>query len=627
MNALISSPQQSKALLAGLPNAPGIYQMLGDEERVLYVGKARNLKKRVASYFQTARLNTRLLTLMQKVLQVQVTVTASETEALLLEQNLIKNIAPTYNILLRDDKSYPGILLTEGDFPRVHMHRSNRRARRRVRGRFFGPYPSGSAVQQSLHFLHKTFKLRQCEDTVFKNRSRPCLQYQINRCSAPCVGYIDKEDYARSVNDVALFLKGDSHILIDELTERMEKASQQQDYEEAVVWRDRIHALRYLQQQQYIEGERGNSDIIAVAVENSDVCVQVLYVRAGRVLGSRSFFPRLSLGENAAAALSAFVATMYLSERGTEIPDKLILSHAPSDREVLRDALAERAGRNIDLLANVRGARARWLKIARTTAEENLSARLSSLGRAHAQVERLATLLGCEEPPKRIECFDISHQGGNETVASCVVFVDGAALNKEYRHFNIKDVVPGDDYAAMRQVLLRRYTRVLEEAKPIPDVILIDGGRGQLKQAQTVCAELGLEGSILLAVAKGPDRKEGEEQLFTPAGLLSWGDDDQPALQMIRRIRDEAHRFAITAHRGIKRKRTQSSILEEVPGLGPRRRHYLYRHFGGIRGLFSASVEDIARVPGISVQLAQEVHSYLASRAKTGKIQHRRTKS
>lgn len=587
--------------------------MLDGEDGILYVGKARNLKKRVASYFQTARLNSRLLVLMQRVRNIQVTVTASEIEALLLEQNLIKTYSPTYNIMLRDDKSYPGIRLSsEDDFPRLHMHRGSRR----MRGKFFGPYPNATAVHASLNFLHKTFKLRQCEDTMFKHRTRPCLQYQIERCSAPCVGYISKQDYARSVSDVVSFLQGDSRALLDDLAHRMEDASARYEYEEAAQWRDRIRALNYLQQHQYIEGEHGNLDIIAVAAEGGDVCVQVLYVRDGRVLGSRSYFPRFSLGEDDGAALAAFIATMYLAEGNADIPDKLIVSHMITDKNVLSAALSERAGRKVELLVNVRSARARWLKTARVAAEDNLATHMAGLGRSQKQMQHLERLLKRTEPLERIECFDVSHQSGNETVASCVVFDNSGALKKEYRRFNIKDITPGDDYAALYQALLRRYTRVLEEESPIPDLILIDGGAGQLKQAQEICAELGMSESFLLGIAKGPTRRAGAEHLFVVTGTLDWTEEDEPAMEIIRRIRDEAHRFAITGHRGRSIKRLRSSVLEGVPGLGPRRRHHLYRHFGGIIGLYSASAEDMARVPGISTRLAEEIHAYLASQAK-----------
>ena len=611
------SQLDSKVLIANLPGAPGVYQMLDNQEKVLYVGKARNLKKRVASYFQTARLNTRLLALMRRVNDIQITVTANEIEALLLEQNLIKTHSPNYNIMLRDDKSYPGIRLSEDDFPRVYKYRGTER----TRGKFFGPYPNGAAVRESLDFLHKTFKLRQCQDTVFKHRTRPCLQYQINRCSAPCVGLISQEDYARSVDDVVLFLQGNSRVLLDDLGQRMDKASECEEYEQAAVWRDRIKALRYLQQHQYIEGEQGNTDIIAVALEEKDVCAQVLYVRDGRVLGSRSYFPKFSLGEDTSAVLTAFVAKMYLSAQGAEIPSKIILSHSIEDKAVIQDALIARAGRKISVLTNVRGARARWLKTAATAAEENLMTRLASMGRARSQVMDLARFLKLTEPIKRIECFDISHQSGNETVASCVVFGEGGeALKKDYRRFNIKNITAGDDYAAINQAITRRYTRLLESESTLPELILIDGGKGQLHEAEKVCAELGINDSFLLAVAKGPTRREGHEQLISSAGVLEFAAQDESAMKLIRRVRDEAHRFAITGHRGRSTKRMHGSNLDSIPGLGAKRRHALYRHFGGIRGMYSASAEDLARVPGISQHMAESIHHHLASQAKVSKI-------
>ena len=600
------SVQDFRAMAARLQDVPGVYQMLGADGTPLYVGKAGSLRRRVGSYFQGRGLNARIQAMLARMRQVQVTVTASETEALLLEQNLIKKHRPPYNILLRDDKSYPYIYLSGETFPRLSFRRGNRPAA----GRAFGPYPGASAVRDSLNFLHRAFRLRQCENAVFRNRSRPCLQYQIKRCTAPCVGFISEEEYAESVRDAVMFLEGRGRDLAAELADRMETAAEALDYERAAALRDRVTSLRHLQERQYMEGERGDVDILAAAMAPGGACVQLLYVRAGRVLGSRSFFPRLPLAESPADILAAFVPRYYLEGR-VEIPRALVLSHLVPASAPLVAALEQVAGHRVQLRTRVRGSRARWLRLCLETARQNLAAGQAGERRTREQFAELGEVLKLPEVPQRLECFDISHSSGRETVASCVVFDANGPRKSEYRRFNIRDITPGDDYAALRQAFLRRYARVRAEEGKLPDVLFIDGGLGQLRQAKEVWQELSLPGTALVAVAKGPARKPGRERLFLLSGRQLQLPPGAGALHLVQRLRDEAHRFALAGHRRRRAVRSRQSVLEEIPGIGPVRRRHLLRFFGGTRNLERASKEDIARAPGIGSELATLIHESL----------------
>ena len=592
----------ARNFLKHLTSRPGVYRMQAVDGEVLYVGKARNLKNRVSSYYRSGALSSKTQVLMSQVAQVEVTVTHTESEALLLENNLIKSLQPRYNVLLRDDKSYPYIFLSATeDYPRLSVHRGARK----LKGRYFGPYPNATAVRESLHLLQKVFRVRQCEDSFFGNRSRPCLQYQIKRCTAPCVGLISPEDYAEDVRHTMQFLEGKSSEIVDELAQRMDAAAGVLDYETAGRYRDQIINLRRVQERQYVSGERGDLDIIAVAVEGGMACIQVFFIRAGRNLGNKTFFPRAPREEDASEILSAFVAQYYL---GRETPGELLVNTEIPDAALLEQVLSEQSGHAVAVRTRVRGERARWLEMAERNARHALQARMASRTGMAQRFEALQQALELGEPITRIECFDISHTGGEATVASCVVFNQEGAVKSDYRRFNIEGVEPGDDYAAISQALMRRYTRISAGEGQMPDLILIDGGKGQLAVAERVMEELQMTGVPLVGVAKGPERKPGWEVLHLPGGReLRLSADDQ-ALHLIQQVRDEAHRFAITGHRQRRaRSRTESS-LETIPGIGPKRRQQLLRRFGGIREVARAGVEDLAKVKGISRELAQQIY-------------------
>lgn len=590
-----------KAFLATLTNRPGVYRMLNPAGDVLYVGKAKDLKRRVSSYFTRAS-NARIQSMVSQIGAIEVTVTHTEAEALILENNLIKSLKPRYNVLLRDDKSYPYIYLSDDEFPLLRVHRGARKGG----GRYFGPYPSASAVRETLQLLQKLFPVRQCENSYFQNRSRPCLQYQIKRCTGPCVGLVSPEDYARDVADTVLFLEGRASTVIDGLVGRMETASAALAFEDAARIRDQITALRAVQERQYVSGERGDLDILACAIGAGTACVQVFFIRQGRNLGNKSLFLRARADTGPGDAISAFIAQHYL---GSPVPSEILVSHRPPDQEALQEALSDQAARRIQIGANPRGERARWLKMARHNAELALQARLASHADAAGRTEALRDALGLDETPSRMECFDISHTGGEKTVASCVVFDASGPVKADYRRFNIKDITPGDDYAAMAQALRRRYTRIQEGEGHLPDILFIDGGKGQLSAVATELEDIGVHDLLLVGVAKGPDRRPGDEQLFLlgqerPLILPP----HSPALHLIQQIRDEAHRFAITGHRQRRGKARKRSTLEDIPGIGPKRRQQLLKQFGGLQGLARAGVEDIATVEGISRQLAQQVY-------------------
>ncbi len=599
----MDTPFDSEDFLRTLTSRPGVYRMFDGDGQVLYVGKARNLKKRVSSYFRRSGLAPKTRALMKQMARVEVTVTATEAEALLLENNLIKLHHPRYNILLRDDKSYPYIYLsTDREYPRLSFHRGARKGK----GRYFGPYPSSGAVRESLHLLQKMFRVRQCEDSFFANRSRPCLQYQIKRCTAPCVGLVSPEDYARDVHHTVLFLEGKSTALNAELVERMEQAAARLDYEQAAVYRDQIASLSRVQERQYVSGESGDMDIVAAAVSGGLACVQVFFIRHGVNLGNKVFFPRIPQHSTEAEVLSAFVAQYYLEH---PVPGRILLSHALPDADLIAAALARKAERKVTLSARVRGERARWLGMAVENARQALAARLGSQAGMQRRLHLLQQALELDEPPNRIECFDISHSQGEGTVASCVVFDREGPRKSDYRRFNISDITPGDDYAAMEQALLRRYTRLKKEDAALPELLLIDGGKGQLSSARKVMEELQISEILLVGVSKGPARKAGMEILHIPSqGRELDLPPDSPALHLIQQIRDEAHRFAITGHRQRRARARNVSPLEGIPGVGPRRRQQLLKHFGGIQEVARAGVEDLGKVAGISRDLAQKIY-------------------
>ncbi len=599
----VEPPFDAENFLRTLTARPGIYRMFDAAGQVLYVGKARNLKKRVSSYFRRSGLAPKTRALMKHMACVEVTVTRTEAEALLLENNLIKLHRPRYNILLRDDKSYPYIYLSaDGEYPRLTFHRGARKGK----GRYFGPYPSSGAVRESLHLLQKMFRVRQCEDSFFANRSRPCLQYQIRRCTAPCVGLVSPQDYAQDVRHTVLFLEGKSSVLNAELVDKMESAAARLDYEQAAVYRDQIASLSRVQERQYVSGESGDMDIVAVAVSGGQACVQVFFVRNGVNLGNKVFFPRIPADSSEQEVLSAFTAQYYL---GHPVPGRILLSAELDDVELLAEALSEKAQHKVVLSSRVRGERARWLQMGVENAAQALAARLSSQAGMQQRLHLLQQLLELDEAPQRIECFDISHSQGEGTVASCVVFDREGPRKSDYRRFNISDITPGDDYAAMEQALLRRYTRLKKEDAALPELLLIDGGKGQVSSAQKVMEELQISEILLVGVSKGPERRPGLELLHIPAQqrVLDLA-PDSPALHLIQQIRDEAHRFAITGHRQRRAKARNVSPLEGIPGVGPRRRQQLLKHFGGMQEVARAGVEEIGRVSGISRDLAQKIY-------------------
>lgn len=602
--------------LKSLTSHPGVYQMLGEDGAVLYVGKAKNLRKRVGSYFRKSGLAPKTDALVRRIANVEVTVTETELEALLLEQNLIKQVKPPFNILLRDDKSYPYIFLsTNDDFPRLAFHRGSKRRK----GTYFGPFPGVQAVRESMSFLQKTFRVRQCEDSFFKNRSRPCLQYQIKRCTAPCVGLVDREEYQRDVRHTQMFLTGENSSLMKELEQGMDKASGELAFEEAAAYRDQIAAMRQVQAQQVIESGNGNIDVIGFAMEGNDACIHVLYVRHGRILGSRSFYPRSPLALTGSELLSEFLPQNYLKgdlqlkgNYQTDIPKEIALGITLDEREVLEEALGTAAGRKVSIKNASRGTRRKWIELAARTAQQNLDSRLAAASNIYQRYEKLQSTLDLDELPERLECFDISHSSGEATVASCVVFNREGPLKSDYRRFNIENITPGDDYAAMEQALRRRYKRLQEGEGSLPDILFIDGGKGQLRIADAVLRELGVVGVTLVGVAKGTSRKPGLETLLLTTGT---GEreiiPEQGGLLLIQQIRDEAHRFAITGHRQRRDKKRHSSRLEGIEGVGPKRRRELLRFFGGVAAVEKASVADLMRVPSINRKVAETIYSTL----------------
>jgi len=593
-----------KDFVARLSTAPGVYRMLAADGSVLYVGKAGALKKRVASYFNNAPKSPRTIAMLAQVASMEVTVTRTEGEALLLENQLIKAHRPRYNVMLRDDKSFPYVLLTAEQWPRLAFHRGALG----VPGRLFGPYPSAWAVRETLGAMHKLFRLRSCEDSVFRNRSRPCLQYQIGRCSAPCVGLVAPADYDGSVRRAMLFLEGRSDELNAELAREMEAAAGRLEFEQAARLRDMVATLRRIQARQYVDGKAADLDVLAVAMRGSAACVLLLAFRDGRNLGTRAFFPRTNGEEGAAEVLSAFVSQYYAEQPP---PREIVLDRELEDAGLIEQALSEESGRRVQLKPSVRGERAGYLELARNNAAIALDGHLDSQAAQAMRMESLRVLLGLDAVPQRIECFDISHTMGEATVASCVVFGPEGAVRGQYRRFNIAGITPGDDFAAMRQALERRFRRAVEEDGVLPDLLLIDGGAGQVAQANAVLGDLGVSGVVVVGVAKGEERRAGHEALLLPDGRELRPGADSPALQVVQQVRDEAHRFAITGHRGRRQKARVTSRLEDIPGIGPRRRANLLRHFGGLSGLKAAGIEEIAGVEGVNAALAARIYAAL----------------
>ena len=599
----------SKSFIDSLTQRAGTYQMIDSEGVVLYVGKAKNLKKRVSSYFRKTGVSAKTSALVKRIEDIDITVTETETEALILEQNLIKKHRPAFNILMRDDKSYPYILLTDKDqWPRLSFHRGPKRQK----GTYFGPYPSVNSVRESMSLLQRVFKVRQCEDSFFKNRSRPCLQYQINRCSGPCVDLATEEDYQTSVELTRKYLEGKSDEITKQLEQQMDRASDEMQYERAAEMRDQIKALRQVQAQQVIEKGRGIIDVIAASLERGQACIHILYIRQGRILGSRSFYPKIQLSETVEDLLSEFLPQIYLNGHGrSDIPKEIITSNSFEGSDALTKALEHLINRSVKIKHSVRGARAKWMELAARTANLNLQARLLSTQTVNQRFESLKDTLGFESTPERIECFDVSHSSGESTVASCVVFDSNGPVKNDYRKFNIKGVKANDDYAAMKQALERRYKRLVNGEGQMPDILLIDGGKGQLSVAKTALAELGVVGVTIIGVAKGTTRKAGFETLIFAETNHVITDPDQAALHLIQQIRDEAHRFAITGHKQQRDKKRRISALEGIPGVGPKRRRDLLKHFGGIVEVKKASVADLMKVSNINKQVAESIYAEL----------------
>ncbi|WP_199100712.1 excinuclease ABC subunit UvrC [Dyella sp. ASV21] len=595
-----------KAFVKTLTTSPGVYRYFDADGDLLYVGKAGSLKKRVGSYFLKPRMEPRIAAMVAQIERVEITVTRTEGEALLLESQLIKSLKPRYNILLRDDKSYPYIYLSGGeDYPRLAFHRGARN----LPGRYFGPYPSTFAVRESLNLMQKLFKVRQCEDSYFKNRSRPCLQHQIGRCTAPCVQLITVSDYRNDVRHAEMFLEGRSSAVIDELAGQMEHASKALEFERAAALRDQVAALRKLQAEHHVQGASADMDVLACRIEAGMACVSVLFFRNGISLGTRDFFPRLPLDAEPADVLEQFIAQYYL---GRPVPRELILGESLPDQQILAELLAEQSGHGVELKSSVRGERARFLQMAERNAQASLTARLASRQTLGARFDDLQRVLELDESPRRIECFDISHTQGELTVASCVVFGPEGPEKSHYRRFNITGITPGDDYAAMHQALVRRFRKVAEGEGARPDVLLIDGGDGQVRQALDVLQELGIAGIHVVGVAKGPGRRAGEETLvLADSGRNLHPGSSSPALHLVAAVRDEAHRFAISGHRKRREKARERSVLEDVQGVGARRRSALLKAFGGLAGVEAAGVEELMQVKGIDRGLAERIYAVL----------------
>ena len=592
----------SSSFLKNVTSKPGVYRMLDDKEQVIYVGKAKNLKNRLSSYFRQTGLSPKTQVMVSRIADIEVTITHTEGEALLLESNLIKELRPRYNVLMRDDKSYPYIFVSDKSaYPRIALHRGARKKK----GLYLGPYPNAHAVRESINLLQKMFLIRQCEDSTFANRSRPCLQYQIKRCTAPCVSYITEKAYAKDINHAVLFLQGKSEQVITELVGDMEKAAEKQNFEKAALYRDQISHLRKITEKQHISADKGDIDIIACSTEGGQACVQVFYIRNGLNLGNRGFYPSLPEELSVEDVLTAFIPQFYLKR---DVPGEIIVSSKLDDSQLIEDVLSEQAKHKVKLTDKVRGQRAKWLEMALNNANNSLKTKLISRSGLLSRFEALQEALQLDEIPLRLECFDISHTMGESTVASCVVFTPEGAFKTDYRRYNITGITGGDDYAAMKQALERRY-RPSKSDQKLPDILFIDGGKGQLRQAIDVFEKLEISSVLLIGVAKGEGRKAGLEKLVFSDGRPDlYLTIESAALNLVLQVRDEAHRFAISGHRAQRAKKRRTSPLEGIAGLGPKRRQTLLKHFGGIQAITQAGVEDIAKISGISKKLAQEIY-------------------
>ncbi len=591
-----------KPILKTLPNLPGIYRMINAEDAVIYVGKAKDLKKRVSSYFNKNLPSPRTRMMVSQITHIETTVTRTEAEALLLENNLIKSIMPRYNVLFRDDKSYPYIALTGDDFPRLAFHRGTQRKGTQ----YFGPFPNAVAVRESIQLLQKVFKLRTCENSVFSNRSRPCLQYQIERCTAPCVDYISSEDYAHDVHHAAMFLEGKANEVLNVLGDKMNTAAANQEYETAAVLRDRMQALRQVQAKQFVSDfSVSDADVIACTELQGQHCINLVMIRGGRHLGDKSFFPKNSQDASLSETVEAFLTQHYMAQN----TPPMIVCGVEMDAKGFEEVLSEQAGRKIRIITNAIGDKRVWLKMAQTNAELALGQRAATSANQAAKLIALREALHLAETVERIECFDISHTMGEATVGSCVVFDKGDMQNSEYRRYNVTGITPGDDYAAMRDVLTRRYKKVAAGEGKRPDLIFIDGGKGQLGVAIDVMQEVGLEDILLVGIAKGEERRPGlETMIFSDTGELLNLEKDNQGLHLLQKIRDEAHRFAITGHRTKRAKARITSSLEDIEGVGAKRRKALLTRFGGLDGVKGASIDELAKVDGISPALAEKIY-------------------
>ena len=594
-----------KPILKSLPRLPGVYRMKNADGAVIYVGKAKDLKKRVSSYFNKNLPSPRTRMMVSQIVDIETTVTRTESEALLLENNLIKSIMPRYNVLFRDDKSYPYIALTGDTFSRLAFHRGAQRKG----GQYFGPFPSSTAVRESIQLLQKVFKLRTCENSVFANRSRPCLQHQIERCTAPCVDYINQEDYRQDVHHAAMFLQGKTNEVLNTLGEKMNAAAESEEYESAAVFRDRMQALRQVQAKQFVSDfSVSDADVIACGHLQSQHCINLVMIRGGRHLGDKSFFPKNSQDATLSETVEAFLTQHYMAQN----TPPLLVSGAKVDAESFESVLSEQAGRKIRILTNAIGDKKVWLKMAQTNAELALGQRAATSANQAEKLIALRKALRLVETVERIECFDISHTMGEATVGSCVVFDKGDMQNSEYRRFNITGITPGDDYAAMRDVLTRRYKKVAAGEGMRPDLIFIDGGKGQLGVAMEVMQEVGLEDILLVGIAKGEERRPGlETMIFSDTGEMLNLEQDNRGLHLLQQIRDESHRFAITGHRAKRAKARITSSLEDIEGVGAKRRKALLTRFGGLDGVKGASIDELALVDGISSVLAETIYGQL----------------
>ena len=594
-----------KPILKNLPNLPGVYRMINTAAEVIYVGKAKDLKKRVSSYFNKNLASPRTRMMVSNIVHIETTVTRSEAEALLLENNLIKSMMPRYNVVFRDDKSYPYIALTGDAFPRLAFHRGTQKKH----NQYFGPFPNSVAVRESIQLLQKVFKLRTCENTVFANRSRPCLQYQIERCTAPCVAYITPENYATDVNMAALFLNGKTNEVMNALGDKMNVSAANQEYEMAVVYRDRMQALRQVQAKQFVSDfSVSDADVNACGVLQNQHCINLVMIRGGRHLGDKSYFPKNSQDADLVETIEAFLSQHYTAQN----TPPMIVCGVEMDSKPFEAAFSEQSGRKIKIITNVIGDKKVWLKMAQTNAELALGQRAATSANQASKLIALREALNLAESTERIECFDISHTMGEATVGSCVVFDRGDMQNSEYRRYNITGITPGDDYAAMRDVLTRRYKKVAAGEGVRPDLVFIDGGKGQLGVAIEVMAEVGLDDILLIGIAKGEERRPGlETMIFSDTGEMLNLEKDNRGLHLLQQIRDEAHRFAITGHRAKRAKARITSSLEDIEGVGAKRRKALLTRFGGLDGVKSASMDELAQVEGVSTSLAEKIYEQL----------------